>query len=62
MELVRGGEAAAAATGEQTHHKPAAHPAPAVAASAQPADPSGDAKRRSPEKAIPLDDHELKQF
>jgi methyl-accepting chemotaxis protein len=62
MELVRGGEAAAAATSEQAHHKPAAHPPPAAPTLPQPPVANSDAKRKPPEKAIPLDDHELKQF
>lgn len=56
MELVRGGEAAVAASGDRAQQNPAAPPP------SQPPATNGDAKRRPPEKAIPLDDHELKQF
>ena len=69
MELVRGGEATPAATGDRAQHKAEAHAAsaaparvPEVAHAPPPVAANGEAKRKTPEKAIPLDDHELKQF
>ena len=70
MKLVKGGEAAAAIAGIQPHAKvgeqavPAAHPhAPdAARAASSPTASGNEPKHKTPEKAIPLDDHELKQF
>ncbi len=67
MELVRGSEAAAGDRPQPPHD---AHAGPAMSAHApEPAHTasslaafSGEPKLKTPEKAIPLDDHELKQF
>lgn len=60
MELVRGGEAAAAATKPQPRMDVQT---PEMVRAASPATASnGEPKHKTPEKAIPLDDHELKQF
>ncbi|MCX6899571.1 MAG: methyl-accepting chemotaxis protein [Verrucomicrobia bacterium] len=69
MELVKGSETAAT-NGVQPQQKPDTHPAPAspahapdaTRAASSPAASSGELKHKTPEKAIPLDDHELKQF
>ena len=69
MELVRGSEATVAAGKHpkqkaDAHSTPAAHPhAPGPShPPSSPAGSSGELKHKTPEKAIPLDDHELKQF
>ncbi|MBI5685801.1 MAG: hypothetical protein HZC54_12065 [Verrucomicrobia bacterium] len=59
MELVKGSEAA---TGERSQLQHETHAAPATPPLSVPTASAGEAKQKSPEKAIPLDDHELKQF
>ncbi|MFA6561935.1 MAG: methyl-accepting chemotaxis protein [Verrucomicrobiia bacterium] len=67
MELVRGSEAT---VGGQPQQQQDAHAVPSMRAHApeparspsSPAASNGEPKQKSPEKAIPLDDHELKQF
>jgi methyl-accepting chemotaxis protein len=59
MELVSGSEATAASR-PQASHPTSAHPS--ARAASPPSSPVGELKQKSPEKAIPLDDHELKQF
>ncbi|MCX6907598.1 MAG: methyl-accepting chemotaxis protein [Verrucomicrobia bacterium] len=55
MELVRGGEAATAAVKPQQKTDAPRAASPMTAS-------NGEPKHKTPEKAIPLDDHELKQF